>query len=81
MTERFKVHVTSDDAVGAAKKLDAENIPHVGPSFAEFVGAEGGWTAGEDLTAAVDAVDAAAARNEVARVVGRAGDVVATEPY
>lgn len=78
---RFKVHVTSDDTVTAAKKLDGADIPHVGPSFAKFVEAEGGWTAGDDLTAVVDAEDATAARNEVARIVGRAGDVVTTEPY
>jgi hypothetical protein len=44
MTERFKIHITSDDAV------------------------------------VVDAEDATAAGREVARIVGRAGDVVATTP-
>lgn len=80
MTERFKVHITSDDAVVVAKKLDAASIPHIGPSFAKFVGAEGAWTPGDDLTAVIDAEDATVAGLEVARIVGRAGDVVATAP-
>jgi hypothetical protein len=80
MTERFKVHITSDDAVAVAKKLDAASIPHIGPSFAKFVGAEAAWTSGDDLTAVIDAEDATAAGHEVARIVGPAGDVVVTLP-
>lgn len=81
MNVRFKVHIVSDDAVGVAKKLDAADIPHVGPSFAKFVDAPGAWTPGDDLTAVVDAVDSDAAVFEVERVFGSMGDVVAVGPY
>lgn len=78
---KFKVTLTSDNAMDASQAMHNRGIPTIGPAMTGFTEAPETWTVSEHFTAVLEAVDA---ENAVAKIneVGVDAEVVGgAEPW
>lgn len=81
--DRFKVVVTSDEALEAVKSVWGASIPTIGPALGRWTSSpEPGYTAnGDQFVAVLEAENESAAENRIRELVGPQSQVSSAEPW